>query len=638
MFPPGVRNALTLAEDNRKELEKVLDHYSRKPEDSLKFRAACFLIENMPDYGYYEGDLMDRYLPIYQELATSGKDPQAVLDFFVRRYGPFSRQRVEQKQDIREIKASLLINHIEWSFKVWQEQPWGKNVSFDDFCEYILPYRIGDERPTEWRQKFYEKYNPLLNPYRALAEAEDPLFAARIVLDSLSRGEKHFTTILPDLPHIGPELCARWRTGSCRELTDLTVYVLRSLGIPCGVDFMPVHARGNAGHFWTFILDIHRNTYTSDYLDAGIGILRAEDNRHFTSKIYRTMFGLNQPLYRQLRSLSRSVPPFFSDPHFTDVTGLYTGRNPVRSVLVPDSAWYDRHADLSVVYLCVSQRQGWVPVAWTRYDRKQTRFENVKSDVVFRVACWKEGRLEFQTGPLQVAGLDRKVHRIEAKERQDTVCLLSKYEIYDSEGFTRLMVNGVFEGSNDPGFKAPDTLAVIPEPPVRLKSVLYPVSGKKYRYIRYKGPKDSHCDVAEIWFFENKQDREACSGKVIGTPDNDPVSDRNEYTKAFDGDPYTSFHYQQANGGWTGLDFGRAVSVSKIIYVPRNRDNFIREGDVYELYYLDKEWISLGTKIAGADSLVYPHVPSGALLYLKNHTRGHDERIFTYENGKQVWW
>jgi hypothetical protein len=144
--------------------------------------------------------------------------------------------------------------------------------------------------------------------------------------------------------------------------------------------------------------------------------------------------------------------------------------------------------------------------------------------------------------------------------------------------------------------------------------------------------------VAEILFFEHKNDTNSYTGTVIGTPNEDAINNENEYINAFDGNPYTSFHYKNASGGWVGLDFGRPVSISKIIYTPRNRDNFIRKGDQYELYYLDKDWISLGKKMADADSLVYGNVPSGALLYLQNHTRGHDERIFTYENGQQVWW
>lgn len=37
--------ALEFAGENKRELEKVLEYYS---DDSLKYRAACFLIVNMP--------------------------------------------------------------------------------------------------------------------------------------------------------------------------------------------------------------------------------------------------------------------------------------------------------------------------------------------------------------------------------------------------------------------------------------------------------------------------------------------------------------------------------------------------------------------------------------------------------------
>lgn len=44
--------ALSQAGENRVELEKVLHRYQSNPSDSLKYRAACFLIENMPSYTY----------------------------------------------------------------------------------------------------------------------------------------------------------------------------------------------------------------------------------------------------------------------------------------------------------------------------------------------------------------------------------------------------------------------------------------------------------------------------------------------------------------------------------------------------------------------------------------------------------
>jgi len=46
-YPAGVEETLSQAGRNRGELKKVLRHYREHPEDSLKYQAACFLIDNM---------------------------------------------------------------------------------------------------------------------------------------------------------------------------------------------------------------------------------------------------------------------------------------------------------------------------------------------------------------------------------------------------------------------------------------------------------------------------------------------------------------------------------------------------------------------------------------------------------------
>mgnify|MGYP000281716549 CR=1 FL=1 len=53
--------ALESAGSNRTELEKVLAHYSERPEDSLKLKAAIFLIENMPYHYTMESDVLSKY-------------------------------------------------------------------------------------------------------------------------------------------------------------------------------------------------------------------------------------------------------------------------------------------------------------------------------------------------------------------------------------------------------------------------------------------------------------------------------------------------------------------------------------------------------------------------------------------------
>ena len=189
--------ALQQAGENRVELEKVLSRYHIDPADSLKYRAACFLIENMPYYTYYKGKQLDRYFTYYallQETRGLGISPQVVADSVCHMYGTLYLDSLQSYRDIETVDSAYLCNNIEWSFKVWQEQPWGKHVSFADFCEYLLPYRIGDETLASWRESIYQKYNPLLDSLRAsgVLDKEDPIVAARCLLDSIRGSVEDF--------------------------------------------------------------------------------------------------------------------------------------------------------------------------------------------------------------------------------------------------------------------------------------------------------------------------------------------------------------------------------------------------------------------------------------------------------------
>lgn len=75
----------------------------------------------------------------------------------------------------------------------------------------------------------------------------------------------------------------------------------------------------------------------------------------------------------------------------------------------------------------------------------------------------------------------------------------------------------------------------------------------------------------------------------------------------------------------------------KILFVPRNDDNFITPGNVYELFYQSgvKGWISLGVQTATTNELIYRNIPEGALLWLRNLTRGKEEQVFYVEDGEQ---
>ena len=104
-----------------------------------------------------------------------------------------------------------------------------------------------------------------------------------------------------------------------------------------------------------------------------------------------------------------------------------------------------------------------------------------------------------------------------------------------------------------------------------------------------------------------------------------------------DGDGLT-FFLTKEKGAFVTLDLGKTEKIGKIVYMPRNDDNFIRLGDQYELYYQDgfNGWISLGKQVATELTLHYDNIPQNAVLWLRNLSRGREETVFRNEEGRQV--
>lgn len=623
--PDDLHIALQLAGENRPELEKVLKHYA---EDSLKQQAARFLIENMPYHYAYEGETLADYKKFYHAFASSRLSPAEVIDSLNRNGIYFSPASLRIKYDIETVDSAFLVHNIDWAFKVWREQPWGKHVNFQDFCEYILPYRVGNEPLSEWRETLYHQYNSLLDSIRTLPEAKDARAVAQVLINFLTKdGGMKFTGLLPMGPNVGPEI-VKWRAGSCREMADVLTYIGRALGIPCGTDYVTLRGIGNEPHSWSFILDKNGNTYMAELPDT---LLRkAVDYTSSRAKVWRTTFSLNRAMWKDLKD-DKELYVAFRYPLMQDVTPIYADSCLIQLAVSTELLKKDIPND-ERIYLCMTNHQEWTPVAFAQYQTADSLyFTDLDGNIVVTLGTWNGNRVQVLSDAFLVDRRDGSLFFYRPEE-METVCLYFKYPLFH-EYFLARMKNAVIEGSNHADFAFPDTLYQIPQAPKRLCTTVQLPNKEAYRYIRYRGGQDSYSDIAELTLYG--MDNVLLTGKAIGTPVlNDP---EHNYMNVFDGNPYTSFTYSEPNGGWAGLDLGKQAVIQKLTYVPRNRDNFIRKGDRYELFYWDNlQWNSLGEQTAMSDSLVYS-APKNALLYLRNHTRGRDERIFEYTRGQTQW-
>ncbi|WNH11424.1 hypothetical protein [Thalassobellus suaedae] len=86
-----------------------------------------------------------------------------------------------------------------------------------------------------------------------------------------------------------------------------------------------------------------------------------------------------------------------------------------------------------------------------------------------------------------------------------------------------------------------------------------------------------------------------------------------------------------------GLKLEEPTSIGFIEFQVRNDDNHINIGEEYELFYWDRDWKSLGRQTA-KDTVLFYNAPANALFWLRNHTKGNEEHVFTIDENKRQWW
>lgn len=642
-----LNTSLNKAGTNRAELEKVLLHYSKNHADKEKLAAARFLITNMEDMYYYDGKQLDEYFNIFEMLRKQMakykengcmyypgiKNIDNTLDTLNQLYGPFSLNNLEVKYDLNNIKASYLINNIDMAFKVWKEQPWGKDLNFEQFCEYILPYRINNERPDFDRLEIYNQFNSLLDSVRETNG--DAVAACSRINDVIRYNRWVWTEHLDFLPNFGAKNIIKYRMGVCRECTNMAIYTMRSLGIPVCIDFTPQWPFRSLGHDWNVVLSKEGKNIVFMGVESNPGIPHKAN--HKKAKVYRNTFAKQPQSLAIIKNDLDNIPSFFENAHFIDVSDEYFDSKDVNISLNKTNKYGDKYA-----YICVFDNSKWVPIHWgkIKYNNSVT-FTKMGREIVYLPVLYNNKSIIPANSPFLLTKDGTIKYLIPDFKKKQQIKLNRKYPVLCSTFHREHMVGGRFQGANTPDFKDAVDLYVIRNLPGMLFESVTINCNKTFRYLRYLSPKNSNGDISELEFYSINDTVTPLKGEIIGTSgseDNDPNKTKE---KAMDGDMSTYFIAPIADYAWVGLDMGidNEQIIKKIRFLTINDGNNITPGNDYALFYwYDGNWVSAGRQVAKGYELVFDNTPSGALYILHNYTGGKEERIFTYENGKQTWW
>jgi hypothetical protein len=382
-YPPDVEAVLKKAGKNRAELEKSIAYF-QKTGDSLKIKAIYFLTANMDIHfsiNFYWADSLNQPVPFnelaYPNLSASLK----AFDELKAKYKKLHPVKLVY-YDIDSIKADFLIDNVERAFKVWQ-RPWAKHLSFADFCEFILPYRVDVEPLQNWHSVYEKKFG-----WVADSAGNNNDFTALKLLNNDMK--KWFVDIYgidaprDPLPRLSPLQLLHRKQGVCEDMVGLGAYAMRSQGIPCATELIPYWATSSGTSFWNVTIDKNQKLWafhaTLENPDS-FKILREP------AKVIRYTYA------RQPGTIAGTLPDnqipegYMRFENIIDVTPNYWPVKDINYKLFPPST------PQKAVYGCVMNYLDWRPAFWGRVNGDSVVLKNMARGAVYLPMYYIDGKL-----------------------------------------------------------------------------------------------------------------------------------------------------------------------------------------------------------------------------------------------------
>ena len=381
-IPTAVEKVLESAKENRTELEKVIQHY-KETGDIQKLNAAYFLIENMDGQCYSTTKIVD----------TAGK----VVDFDVLDYpdyktmvaawdsvessiGSIDFERDTLIYDVNNISAEYLIENIDLAFEAWSK-PWSKQLTFDQFCEYILPYRASNEPLENWRKQLAVRYAWVGD---SVKDKTDPTEVCTIINNELTTWYYFDPLFYRHPTDLGLSEMLDYKKGRCEDMTNLAIYAMRSQGVPVMSDYTPAWPNTGNNHAWNATL-----TKDNKVVIFMGGLNNPYDYKleNKKAKVYRKTFGLQKNSLAMTAPDYESIPGWLGSKHYVDVTSDYIPTKDVKIKLgrqKPDSVNY--------AYLYVFNSGEWKSIHWGKIFGDSVTFTDMGKDIAYLPCYYRKGK------------------------------------------------------------------------------------------------------------------------------------------------------------------------------------------------------------------------------------------------------
>lgn len=674
-LPKNMIEALNIAGNNSTELEKVLKKYS-KPEDSLKFRAACYLIESLQWHKSQVKEiqfdsnflfLLREVDKMYFQLAKGKSVLQLESNGFklemqkLKRWtdlnlrtGIFKEPKIilsssSDVSDLNFITSDFIIEQIENAFYVRKYSQLVKKLSFEDFCEFIIPFKYFDNQFQQWSGyrifKFFNKYLGNINK-DSLPE----------IISRYNVTIKNFQTVLGEYPFhdlIGFEQLLFKHHDfffDCFHISNYGSVVLNACGVPNAVEYNVAYKHISEKHSYCSIPS-ECGSWSIFSLESSVPKstqFKIDDPTDWMN-LFRVHFSAekNSPFF--LVNKDEYLPIEFAEPFIEDVSSKRIRTIPL---VLPFTGKTQNHLAYLATFNSIDSLK---PVTWGIIDKKNNSvdFKNVVLNRLYFPIYYKNS-VVTPFGPAFFLMSDTMTQRgyriinigdsVDTNKENIKVIITEKYPM--RQKFTDLakgLVGSFVIGSANSNFVPSDTLGkinFIPKPtlqdwklkinrPYRFYKICIPPSPKhifgiseislltltKYHY-------SNTTPISAFYnqnFTQNKNETKCEYVQLIDSSSD--IVKRTLCDEDMTTSPKDITEYK--------ISLKEPRIISALRFSPVNDANKIVTGDTYILYeWNNKNWSELSSTIAKSNFLVFDNLSKGILYWLKDVSHVHEEMPF----------
>jgi len=221
---------------------------------NLRHPAAFFLIVSGTLAGLPACESSDWPDAVERTLDAAG-DNRGELEAAMQQVPPQQAQGLQflivnmPERDAQTLSAEFLLRNVDLAYQAKAAAPWGDQIPEHVFLNGILPYASINESRDDWRQKFRERFLPIVRNARTPSEA-----AARLNQTIFPQLNVKYSTKRRRADQ-GPFESIQSGLASCTGLSILLIDACRAVGIPARFVGTPLWSDGSGNHSWVEIWD-----------------------------------------------------------------------------------------------------------------------------------------------------------------------------------------------------------------------------------------------------------------------------------------------------------------------------------------------------------------------------------------------